>query len=230
MRKAVVLGLLAILLASCFVGCDVVNSLTTYTVRFDSNGGSNVAAITGIASGSTVTLPGNPFKANNTFAGWFIDNGTFQNQFTSSTVITSNLTVYAKWTYTGPKSVKITGLNSFDGKYGAVVVFSNDDGNYFPVANSRNYELITSGAFTINLWKDDLSILTPSGFTIRWSGDGEYFAYIIVDNNAEPIYANNIPISRVLFIESGTKIMIRQEETTTINISDYEWKVLQGSL
>jgi uncharacterized repeat protein (TIGR02543 family) len=70
----------------------------TYTVTFDSNGGSAVDAVTGIAYNATVTLPTAPTKALNTFAGWFSDDGTFLVPFTAATPVITDVTVYAKWT------------------------------------------------------------------------------------------------------------------------------------
>ncbi len=76
----------------------VQKSAQTYTVTFDSNGGSAVEAIVNIAKNATVSLPIEPTKAGYTFAGWYKDNGTFADAFTASTPVTGNLTVYAKWT------------------------------------------------------------------------------------------------------------------------------------
>jgi uncharacterized repeat protein (TIGR02543 family) len=103
MKKFVFWGLLVISLVFGFIGCDTGNgsTATTYSITFNSNGGSSVQAITGITSGSTILLPENPTKADHNFVGWFIDNETFQNQFTSTTVITSNVTVFANWTLIG---------------------------------------------------------------------------------------------------------------------------------
>jgi len=98
MKKTVFLGLLAMVLTFGLIGCDIGNGTTTYTVTFNSNSGSIVHAVSGITSGSTITLPENPTRGNDKFDGWFADNVTFLDQFTASTVITSNLTVYAKWT------------------------------------------------------------------------------------------------------------------------------------
>ncbi|MFP3043407.1 InlB B-repeat-containing protein, partial [Treponema primitia] len=74
---------------------------TTYTVTFNSNGGSAVAPATGIGSGATVTLPANPTKGSNTFAGWFTDDDTFSTAFNESTPVTGNITVHAKWNPAG---------------------------------------------------------------------------------------------------------------------------------
>jgi len=69
----------------------------TYTVTFDSQGGSAVAAITGITSGATVTLPTAPTKTGYTFNGWFtaITGGT---AFTALTPVITDVIVYAQWT------------------------------------------------------------------------------------------------------------------------------------
>ena len=97
MKKNVLIGLLTVMLAFSFIGCDNDNGSTTYSVTFNSNGGSNVQTITGIISGTTITLPIAPTKDDNEFVGWYIDNETFSNEFTSATVINANLTVFAKW-------------------------------------------------------------------------------------------------------------------------------------
>ena len=97
-NKSFMGGMLAVVLVLVItvISCG---EAAAYTVTFDSNGGSSVQAISGATSGTTISLPANPVPnwTDSYFAGWFIDNNTFQNQFTSSTVIASNLTVYAKW-------------------------------------------------------------------------------------------------------------------------------------
>jgi uncharacterized repeat protein (TIGR02543 family) len=84
------------------VGCD--NGTTSndngdgsFTVTFNSNGGSSVNAISEVSSGSTISLPDNPTKTNREFGGWYTDNQSFQNEFTGTTSVNSNITVYAKW-------------------------------------------------------------------------------------------------------------------------------------
>ncbi len=67
-----------------------------YTVTFDSKGGSEVKAVK-VKKGGTITLPPAPTKTDFVFAGWFTDDNTFKNQFDAKTVITANLTLYAKW-------------------------------------------------------------------------------------------------------------------------------------
>ena len=69
----------------------------TFTVTFDSEGGSAVSAITGITSGDTITLPTPPTKDGYTFDAWYEgDNGT-GDEFTESTEVIASITVYAGW-------------------------------------------------------------------------------------------------------------------------------------
>ena len=67
----------------------------TYTVTFDSNGGSAVIAQS-IEAGQTGTKPADPTKANYAFAGWYSDSGLTQ-AFDFNTPISTDITLYAKW-------------------------------------------------------------------------------------------------------------------------------------
>lgn len=64
----------------------------TYTVSFDSNGGSTVKSQT-VTKDSTAKEPSDPTRSGYTFLGWY--NGT--KEFDFSTKITSNITLTAKW-------------------------------------------------------------------------------------------------------------------------------------
>lgn len=66
---------------------------TYYTVSFDSDGGSFVAAQT-VESGKTAVEPRSPTKSGYTFDDWYKDSSVFD----FSTPITSNLTLKGKWT------------------------------------------------------------------------------------------------------------------------------------
>ena len=73
----------------------------TYTVAFDTSGGSAVAPVT-VDAGSTVTKPADPTKSGYTFGGWYKDS-TLQTpwDFANDTV-TADTTLYAKWTANPP--------------------------------------------------------------------------------------------------------------------------------
>lgn len=74
---------------------EYIEAPTTYTVTFNTNGGSAVAAQT-VTAGSPVAQPENPTKAGNVFSGWFADEElTTVYQF--GTPVNANTTIYAQW-------------------------------------------------------------------------------------------------------------------------------------
>jgi uncharacterized repeat protein (TIGR02543 family) len=71
--------------------------VVTYTVSFDTNGGTPVPASQTIADGGKVTEPAVMAKNGYTFGGWYKEN-TFSTQWNfSSNTVTGNMTLYAKW-------------------------------------------------------------------------------------------------------------------------------------
>ncbi len=71
-------------------------STKTYTVSFETDGGTTLSAIT-VEEGKTITEPSAPTKTGFTFEGWYKEAG-FTNKWNFSTVkVTSNATLYAKW-------------------------------------------------------------------------------------------------------------------------------------
>ena len=68
-----------------------------YAVRFESNGGSQVADQR-VAEGSTVVRPANPAKSGYTFNGWYADAG-LNTIYDFSTPVTGHIALYAKWNY-----------------------------------------------------------------------------------------------------------------------------------
>ena len=67
----------------------------TYVVTFNANGGTAVASVT-VNAGSTATAPTAPTRDSYTFDGWYTDSA-LTTMFNFTTVITSNITLYAKW-------------------------------------------------------------------------------------------------------------------------------------
>jgi uncharacterized repeat protein (TIGR02543 family) len=81
-----------------------------YTVTFDKNGGeteANPQTMSVFGSGSTLSsLPAPPALTDKVFAGWFdTSESAGGNQFTTSTGITGDITVYARWNDPPPSTV-----------------------------------------------------------------------------------------------------------------------------
>lgn len=70
--------------------------INQYTINFESNGGSSVNPI--IKNfGEAVSAPLKPSKAGFVFDGWYLDNVTFSNKYTFSTMPANDIPLYAKW-------------------------------------------------------------------------------------------------------------------------------------
>ncbi len=74
-------------------------NINSYTVYFNSNGGSAIASQT-TEYNTTITTPNTPEKNNYSFVGWYNNTG-LTNQFSFNTPITEDITLYAKWQYEG---------------------------------------------------------------------------------------------------------------------------------
>ena len=67
----------------------------TITITFETNGGSLIEDII-IDSSLNFVLPDDPIKEGYTFAGWYLDNDTFEVEY-AITLLEQNITLYAKW-------------------------------------------------------------------------------------------------------------------------------------
>ncbi|WP_162309378.1 InlB B-repeat-containing protein [Cohnella abietis] len=123
-----------------------------YTVSFNSNGGTAVAALT-VEDGAVATAPGTPTKAGYVFGGWHSDSGLTRPFNFSTTPIETNLTLYAKWT-------TISYTVSFNSNSGSAV--ANQSVGYngkaaAPAAPTRNgYKFVG--------WYSDAALTTAYNF------------------------------------------------------------------
>ncbi|MDD3397217.1 MAG: InlB B-repeat-containing protein [Clostridia bacterium] len=68
-----------------------------FIITFNENGGSEVSDFNE-PEGISITEPAEPTKTGYTFAGWFTDNTTFEEEFTFDTMPSENVTLFAQWT------------------------------------------------------------------------------------------------------------------------------------
>ena len=109
--KTLLALVLVLCLALCLVGCKK----NTYTVTFDTSGGSVVSLQT-IEEGKLAQKPSeNPTKEGHTFAGWYSDQAKTV-EFDWQKPIKEATTVYAKWTLD-----TIYRTVTFDSKSGSTV-------------------------------------------------------------------------------------------------------------
>ena len=129
--------------------------VSTYTLTFDTNGGSAIDKITK-DSGTTIDLATyKPTRAGYTFAGWFSDKAL--TKAVTSVKLTANTTVYAKWTQSG------TAQNPFvDVKEGAY---------YYDAVLWAVEQKITSGT-SATTFSPDASCTRAQMVTFLWRAAG----------------------------------------------------------
>jgi uncharacterized repeat protein (TIGR02543 family) len=91
-------------------------TINQYTISFNSNGGSEVTAITQ-DYGTEVDEPAEPTKAGYTFDGWYTDDDTFLDEYTFSTMPAESFTLYAKWIEDEYTRINASGEPAVDGDY-----------------------------------------------------------------------------------------------------------------
>ena len=123
----------------------------SYTVTYESNGGSTVASQT-VTHNEKATKPADPTKSGYTFAGWYTDKETLTNTYDFGTLVTKDITLYAKWNTNYvpyyppvPPTVKIEdddalGLNTTD-HFAYIVGYGN--GEVRPQNNITRAEVAT---------------------------------------------------------------------------------------
>ena len=131
-------------------------AVSTYTLTFDTNGGSAIDKITK-DSGATIDLAAyKPTRAGYTFAGWFSDKAL--TKAVTSVKLTANTTVYAKWTQNGG-----TAQNPFvDVKEGAY---------YYAAVLWAVEQKITSGT-SATTFSPDASCTRAQMVTFLWRAAG----------------------------------------------------------
>jgi len=79
-------------------------ALSFHTVTFNSQGGSDVESQT-VEHGETAEQPINPRRRNHTFEGWYIDTRFTTAWDFATDVVTSDTTLFAKWTFDGATNI-----------------------------------------------------------------------------------------------------------------------------
>ena len=134
-----------------------------FTVTFETNGGSEVVAQL-VAEGGVAFKPEEPMRERYTFGGWYID-AALTKPFSFATVITSDITLYAKW---------IKGSQDVDATYAIVgsgsMSWSTGSGEDITVAVERS--------------KDNDSIATHFKGVQIDGAELEYYNYELTDDNS----------------------------------------------
>lgn len=135
-----------------------------HTVTFKSNGGSDVATQT-VEYGKQATKPDDPTRSKHRFDGWFLDDKlTEAYEFSKS--VTSDLTLYAKWTQLATLTFDLAG-GTLDGQTGTLTVEAAiGDTIKLPAEPTR-------AGYNFKFWKGSEH---PAGADYKVEGDHEFTA------------------------------------------------------
>ena len=148
---------------------------TTYTVTFDTQGGSVIAPVT-VKPNKTVTKPKtDPTKTGDVFFGWYTE-AECTTEYKFTTKVTKSFTLYAKWISESTLG-KVT-FNYYDGKKATVVWVEKGKTVAQPSNPTRSY-------FTFDGWCTDAKGTTPYVFTTPVNGNVELYAKWLDDTDLQ---------------------------------------------
>lgn len=130
--------------------------LIPYTVSFESNEGSVVAAKT-VHEGTKAMAPVTPEREGYVFSGWYSDRELMNAYDFTSMVVTGDLTLYAKWTLYVPNTYTVT----FESNGGSAV--TEQIVNEGAVATAPGAPMLEG--YTFSGWYSDSELTIPYGFT-----------------------------------------------------------------
>ena len=146
-------------------------SINQYTISFESNGGTNVSAITQNYA-SNVVAPESPSKNGYVFVGWY-SNASLTSKYTFSTMPAKNITLYAKW-----QKVTYTITYNLDGGRNS----TSNPSSYTITSNTITFAEPTKNGYTFDGWYTDSKYTTPiTEITSGSYGDVEIFTKWVIN-------------------------------------------------
>lgn len=173
MRKAirVIAMLVAMLVASVFIGCEPASD---HTVTFYKNNGTTaVYATLGVNDGETVTRPANaPQREGYEFVDWYADaEGVTIFDFTKP--ITQDTSVYAIWKENAPEQYKVTFSLNYNAESGATFAESTVAAN--GVLTEPETKPVRAG-YEFTGWYKDAACTVPYTFSDAVTGNMTLYA------------------------------------------------------
>lgn len=170
----------------------VTTGVTTYTVTFDTQGGSTVNAAT-VNAGALVTKPADPTKSGHTFSGWYKEAECTNAWNFATDTVNANVTLFAKWVtgeHVAPM-IKHTVTLKLNGGKCAVETITVEDGALLPKPADptkkgntfagwyKDEALSTAWNFETDTVTADITIYAswePNEYTVKFKlngGDGD---------------------------------------------------------
>lgn len=166
-------------------------SVNSYTISFNSNGGSSVPSITR-PYGSQVSKPTNPTRQNYIFVNWYTDSS-LTSIYSFSTMPAQNLTLFAKWNTIQVSSVTFT----YD-KLGLAV------GEYYQILVTVLPSNASNKTLTWNSSNTSVATVSSSGYVYAKS-----VGYVTISATSQN--GINETASLTVFYDVGDRILYESE-------------------
>ena len=134
-----------------------------YSVAFDSNGGTSVSTQI-VLDGATVTVPATPTQTGKVFCGWYLDSD-FQTIYDFTSVVTGNLTLYAKWADAISPDLSDATIQRIYCYTGSAVT---------PVVRNNAGQLLTAGTDYTVSYTGATEMVQPGVYSLTVTGQGTY--------------------------------------------------------
>ena len=196
---------------------EVLDPSTTYTVTFETNGGSAVSPST-VKVGETIAQPTEPTKADYAFSGWYLDE-LFTQPVSFPYTVNSNVTLYAKWVSAG-SLVKVTGVNLKETNVSLELGKAKQIIHYITPANATNTNVswMSDNASVVSVNNGLVTGLAAGTATITvTTADGGFTATCTVTVSDTPI---NKTLSAVILTESAASTEEIPAFTATAKYTD----------
>jgi uncharacterized repeat protein (TIGR02543 family) len=186
------------------------SAVETFTVRFMLNDGTEtVYDSQTVNSGSTVSVPSDPTRTDYNFGGWYTDSSC-TTAFDSTTAITRNTDLYAKWTAQSSEGTCTITIDP-NLEHQKIALWSNDSSFHYDWA-TNSATINSGGVLGINL-------STASGDTYQ-----EYtFGSILVDGADQQSTRTQVTVT------SNITISATPATKNFINLGNYSGQITVGS-
>lgn len=131
----------------------------SYTVSFDSNGGSAVAAVTNVTHGTTIAAPTPPTRIGYGFGGWYKEPALTNAWNFGTDTVTSATTLYARW------QINVYSLSYAAGANGSISGATSQSVNYG--GNGTVVTAVATAGYHFVSWSDGVTTAarTDTGIT-----------------------------------------------------------------
>lgn len=177
-KKLALLTILAVAALLVLTACNGVK-FSLHTVTFDADGGelSSMESSALVQTYGMVKLP-TPVKAGYVFLGWYVGEGANEAQFTATTLVTTDITLKAKWT---PAVYTVTFLDY----YGEVL--SRESVQHGESVTAPAVPRIADKCLRFDSWDVDLSsITTDTEVKAQYVIDSYTITYVTGTNQTIP--------------------------------------------